>query len=520
MRKTNRKQEKGVALLLALLALMLLTAIAAGMMYMSSTETSIGANFRAEEQAYFSARAGVEEVRDRMLVNNPNTISASLPTALPTSAGGVLYVVQNGVTNANITGLGSSLIADDELCHDFAFGGMTPVPANVRCTSLPAGTGWFTTRASVAPYALDYKWVRVTLKANSSAPYLVDSGQAGSNQACWNGASEVVAPAGVACSALPTTASPVYLVTALALTSTGARRIVQQEVGQKPMGTFPGGGMFAVGNGCGALAIGGGAQTGSFNSQTEGTPTDPPSNQSHTNGNVGSNGNVSLDGSSASVNGTISTNDPATIGACPGSGVTISGNPGIGGISNFPTPYAPPVPPMPNPLPPVTSATYKNTTLTPGAYGNIQLKGTVTLQGGTVAHPAVYTINSLTMNGGATLVINNPVIINLAGIGVGTVLDMTGGSFSNNSFIPSYFQINYGGTDSMAITGGNRAFAVIDAPNSFITFKGGSNFYGQAIANTIDNRGGTNFYWDMALQTPPPVNTNTFHEIALRELSY
>jgi len=519
MRKTNRKQEQGVALLLALLALMLLSAIAAGMMFMSSTETSIGANFKSEEQAYFSARAGVEEVRDRMLVNNPNTINASLPTTLPAAGGGVLYVL-NGATPANITGLGSSLMADDELCHDFSYGGMTSVPANVRCTTLPAGTGWFTTTASAAPYALDYKWVRVTLKANNSAPYLVDSAQAGNLQTCWNGASEVVAPAGTACSALATTASPVYLVTALAMTSSGARRIVQQEIGQKPVGTFPGGGMFATGVGCGALALGGGAQTGSFNSAGEGTPTDPPTNQTNTNGNVGANGNIGVQGTSASVNGTISTNQPATVGACPGSGVTVSGTPGIGGISNFPTPYTPPVPPLPNPLPPVTNKIYKNKTLTAGAYGNITLQGTVTLTGGTVAHPAVYTINSLTMNGGATLVINKPVIINFAGIGVATVLDMTGGSFSNNSFIPSYFQINYGGTDTMIISGGNQAFAVIDAPNAAISFKGGSNFYGQAIGNTIDDRGGTNFYWDTSLATPPPVNTNTFHEIALRELSY
>jgi hypothetical protein len=519
MRRTNRKPEKGVALLLALLALMLLSAIAAGMMFMSSTETSIGANFKSEEQAYFSARAGIEEVRDRMLVNNPNTINASLPTALPTAGGGVLYVTQNGVTNANITGLGSSLMADDELCHDFSYGGMTSVPANVRCTTLPGGTGWFTTTASVAPYALDYKWVRVTLKANSSAPYLVDSAQAGNLQACWNGTSEVVAPSGTACSALPTTSSPVYLVTALAMTSSGARRIVQQEIGQKPIGTFPGGGLFATGTGCGALNIAGNSQTGSFNSAAESTPTNPPSNQTNSNGNVGANGNVSVGGTSANVNGTISTNDPAIVGPCP-DGVTVAGGAGIGAVSNFPTPYTPPVPPIPNPLPPVNNVIEKNKTLTPGAYGNVTIQGTVHLMGGTVAHPAVYTINSLVENGNATLVINGPVVLNLAGIGVTTVLDLTGGSFSNTTYIPSDFQINYGGTDTMLISGGNQAFAVIDAPNANITFKGGSDFYGQAIGNTINVQGGVNFYWDTSLATPPPINTNTFHEIALRELSY
>jgi hypothetical protein len=75
----NRRSEKGVALVLSILALLLLTAIAAGMMYMSTTETSVNNNFKSEEKAYFAARAGVEEVRDRMLFNNPSSICPMPP---------------------------------------------------------------------------------------------------------------------------------------------------------------------------------------------------------------------------------------------------------------------------------------------------------------------------------------------------------------------------------------------------------------------------------------------------------
>jgi len=148
------------------------------------------------------------------------------------------------------------------------------------------------------------------------------------------------------------------------------------------------------------------------------------------------------------------------------------------------------------------------------------MRGIVTLTGGTVANPAVYTMNSLNMGGGANLVITGPVVINFAGVGVTTVVDMTGGSFSNTTNVPSSFVINYGGSDAMMLTGGNDAYAVINAPNSDLTFRGGSNFYGQAIARTIDDQGGTNFYWDLSLVPPPPTNTTTFAEVALRELSY
>ena len=74
MSKTNHRGERGIALFVSILALLLLTAVAAGMIYLSSTETSISSNFKAEETAYFAARARVEEVRDRML---PTTVYAT-----------------------------------------------------------------------------------------------------------------------------------------------------------------------------------------------------------------------------------------------------------------------------------------------------------------------------------------------------------------------------------------------------------------------------------------------------------
>src|SRR5258708_35608512 len=119
MRTVNRRKEAGVALLLSILALLLLSAIAVGMMYMSNTETLVGNNFRQEEKAYFAARSGVEEVRDRMFPGNPNTINGIgliagvcqvgkqclLPTVLPGAlvppgAPQVLYILQNCVTMA------------------------------------------------------------------------------------------------------------------------------------------------------------------------------------------------------------------------------------------------------------------------------------------------------------------------------------------------------------------------------------------------------------------------------------
>ena len=547
MRIINRQREQGIALLLSILCLLLLTAIAAGMMYLSATEASINGNFKSEETAYFAARAGVEEVRDRILPANSNTINASLPTTLPSSTGGVLYIL-NGVSSTDIT-TNTSPYFDDELCHDFATIGSWSenTTTNQRCKTLPSGTSWYTcvptpcTTASNSAYAnstfpLEYKWVRVTLKSNNSTAYAVDGNGTHTFPVCWTGSVETVTAGGALpvasqCFALKPGAdyTPVYLVTAMAVMPNGGRRVVQQELAENPTGTLPGG-MFAAGPGCGPpvpLNLAGNANTGSFNSST-GTynaATGTYSNQVNSGGDVGSNGGISLGGTSTAINGTISTNLPGTVGACPANGVSKSGSPTYTGISGGAPVYTPPVPPLPNPLPPQTTYPPKGVTmpnpLPAGSYGNVTIKGAVTLAGGTdINHPAIYSINTLNFNGGATLTITGPVVINLAGQpSVTPVLDMTGGTFANTTHLPGDFVINYGGSGGMTITGGTNDFAVVNAPNSAITMKGGSNFYGQIVGKTIDDQGGTSFYWDKSLVTPPP-NTNPLYEISLRELSY
>jgi hypothetical protein len=577
MHKIHRRREQGFSLIVALLALMLLSAVAVGMMFMASTETTVSSNFKSEETAYFAARAGVEEVRDRMLLppasptgNFTNwlgqtttySINGLLPALMPGPTGPWALYILNGKNPqtganmaisdvANVANLVSTnIVADDELCHDFpSYGGMTHAAANIRCSGtsgLPSGTSWRTWTTSITPLPADYKWVRVTLKANNSygtAPAnLVDSSPGlDANQVCWSGsgagANQVVVPvAGHPCAEI--NASPVYLVTALAVSpsggSNGAKRIVQLEVGQTYIPSNLPAGMYAVGTGCGALNLAGNAQTGSFNSATEATPTNPPVPLLSSGGDVGSNGNVSLGGTSTAVNGNVASTLPGAIGACTNTATTTSGNPTVNTINGsappFVTPppvpiapYNPPIPPMPNPLPPTTSTTYNGDTLTAagGPYDNVTIQGTVTLTGGPdPSHPAIYTFNSLSENGNATLAINGPVIINLAGVGVGTVLDLTGNGFTNSTNVPSNFVINYGGSDAMRLNGGSDAYGVINAPNSAITFRGGSNFYGQVVGRTIDDQGGTNFYWDTSLKVPPVVNTGAFHEIAMRELSY
>lgn len=545
--RNAQHSERGIALLLSILALLLLSAVAVGMLYTASTENSIASNFKMEETEYFAARAGIEETRDRMIPGQaaPYGINSLLPTALPgAGTAGVIYILQNGVTQSQVITNGNPSTAgntfDDEICHDYSIGGMSQsTTPNVRCTSQPSGN-WFSIPAgsqgqSQAPSwasgtvsnPIDWKWTRISLKASNSTPYCVD-GTTGSTCAaetaqiaCFNGTSEQQVPAASNCASIG--ANPVYLVTSLAVSSTGTRRMVQSEIAQSPQTSNSPGGLFATGTGCSPqpLNFGGSITTGSFNSATEGTATNPPSNLTNSGGNVGANGGIYVGGSSAAINGNVASTLPPGTTGCPVA-ITQAGHPTIGGETQIAAPYIPTTPTIPPHTP--TSTKYKSgvTTLTAGTYGDISITASATLilTGGTVASPAVYNFNSISEQGQGTLSVTGPVVINIAGVGQTTVLDLSGGGFANSTNIPGDMVINYGGTGAIKLAGGSGAYFDLNAPLASATLTGNSTFYGAAVAQTINVSGSPSFYWDLATVPPPSTNTNPFNMIAMRELSY
>ncbi len=238
-----------MALLIVLLALFLVSAIGMGMIYMSTTETSINANYRDTQQAFFAMRGGLEEMRDRMRKNAPSPIT--LPTAMPNSglSGSVVYITNPAGLSDTIspTTYGTTYF-DDEFCHESFTTITLSVPANI---ATPCGSGGavpsaaVTTFSSVMPFtntssSLKYKWVRITLKQNGTITNaMVNSTQPASGQACWDSAnSREIVPtslnAAYTTCALAQNAgfnvNPVYLITSFAYTPQGTRRIGQYEV--------------------------------------------------------------------------------------------------------------------------------------------------------------------------------------------------------------------------------------------------------------------------------------------------
>jgi Tfp pilus assembly protein PilX len=239
MEATMRANERGIALLLCLLALVLLTGLGIGLLYMSDAETQVNSNYRGSQQAYFAATAGLQNVRERMTPANTGAHALTLPNLMPGNAGSVLYVTNPAGGSDTVAPTDSSnAYYDDELCKEFTTLGLSCAQiAGSATTAAENGPPYLNTSAAVP-----YKWVRVMIKSNgSSAPYYANSNVSASTQVCWDGTGQVpVTSLGIAtCNSggsgsNPPSQSPVYQLTSFASTPTGATRILQMEVAMDP----------------------------------------------------------------------------------------------------------------------------------------------------------------------------------------------------------------------------------------------------------------------------------------------
>jgi type II secretory pathway component PulK len=74
MKQPATRRQDGIALISALLILVLVSAIAIGLVLTANTETAVNTNYRQERALDFAARAGIEEVRDRMAPASAHTL--------------------------------------------------------------------------------------------------------------------------------------------------------------------------------------------------------------------------------------------------------------------------------------------------------------------------------------------------------------------------------------------------------------------------------------------------------------
>src|SRR5215470_3053065 len=492
----HRRNENGVAMIFALVLVLVLSVIAASLLFISRSETWSSTNYRMMTQARYGAEAGINAAANYL-------INVYTP---PGNTGADQYGLY--------TQTGPLAVPGSALPATVQFGG--------NFVALTSGN-------PTVPFAYTYPFPQVQTAFNNAVTGTI---QSGNDTLSYTAYATLLSmeQLSVYGSATPGTVQT-WLITAdgniVGLQNSQVE--VSAVLEQAPVPTFQYA-AFATNQGCGALQFSGGGSTDSYDSSAITFNANGSVATQNIDGNVGSNGNLNEAGAPTVINGTLST--PALgVGNCSSGNVTPwtdTGNAQVtGGVVTLPQTVNYPTPSAPNPMPPTTNTNLNNAAscaslsgcstsplggyqLASGTTSNPALYGNLTINSGATIHlePGVYNINSLTLNGNATVVIDPPtpstapsqVTINIAGAGQSIPLDLTGGSLTNPSYNPSNLQFVYAGTGTLKLEGGAAAAGIVYAPNATVTFNGGSNWYGAAIGQFVDDKGGTALNYDRRLQ--------------------
>jgi Tfp pilus assembly protein PilX len=474
--KTNN--QRGSALIFALILLLVLSAMAGSLMFLSRSETWSSVNYRMMTQARYGAEAGVNATAN-FLINTyvppttpPGTPFPGYNTAVypVTDAGGnPIFLSTLNTQQANYPG------GQMQAAFVNAMNANQPLLAGANQVNYSA-SAQLMTMVSITPFgttapATIQTW-RITAHGNISN--------------VRNAEAEVV-------TTLERYISPAFAYAA-----------------------------FADANGCGALSFTGNGTTDSYDSgalPAIGGVVSAPSSFNTYGGNVGTNGNESNSGNNVTINGTLSSPNSG-FGVCSAGNMTaLSGknlNQVTGGLIQLPQAVN-----FPTPVIPAPGATNINNDATLGptldpancsgttcSYGDINLAGNkiVTLT------PGTYNINSISLTGNSQIVIApyppgtpkagqyDPVVLNVAGINNATPIDLEGNGISNPTYNPANFQILYDGTGTINIAGNGASAAVVYAPNATASFKGNGTFYGSVIASQLTDVGNGALHYDLKLK--------------------
>lgn len=221
LKKTKHRSgsQSGAALVIAIFSLMLISVVATALIVTAGTQTAIKANYKSAMHAFYDARAGLEEARGRLwagsldTTGNPDAITGCVfPAGNSMPVGQVCYIVNpDSVDPTNPT----DPYADLEYQQEWG-------------TSIPAGAQLIASKSATASLSGPlYKWVRVTARTEASAGFDSDAdGNVGTTPLFFDG-QHVFDSKGAA---EPPGTPQVLTITALAVTPSNSRRLVQYTV--------------------------------------------------------------------------------------------------------------------------------------------------------------------------------------------------------------------------------------------------------------------------------------------------
>src|SRR5437667_6326224 len=179
-RRSNlrRRTEEGIALLISIFVLLLISVVAISLIVSSGTESALAGNYRSSTGVYYAALSGLEEARGRLVPKNPDAFKTTDPANFLPPPGTALnmgdtYYLINPVGGEAITPWdSSSTYPDKQFNAEFLASGFAS-PTNPSPTALSL---WNRNplQALGLPGPL-YKWVRINAVSEKSLGIDVDA---------------------------------------------------------------------------------------------------------------------------------------------------------------------------------------------------------------------------------------------------------------------------------------------------------------------------------------------------------
>jgi len=545
--RKRRAREQGIALILVLLAMLVLSVLAAAIVFTARSETFASYNYKLDTQADYLAKAGIQRAINWFRSSHYRAVSESEANTYyavtftgspfnlyPLTSNASPVTCMSGCSSSNssvqLIGFGSGSTNYPNINNTestarqvaAAFASDLNDPVNTRLTADANNSGFFNVNAVLLNYQ--------TVNVGYAPPYTLTPVETWliTSKATWTGGSG--SSTAVAKAEEEAIVQPIYVPTwgnALygfcSVSMQGSSGTCTDAFNS--MGGAYGGGNPSVASG-----------------QCDSTTA---SNVIGAGAGVGANGGVTL-GSNVTIAGNV------IIGANPTSGCAASGYSGsvssvLGQVINGPHKDPPPVPTFrsgfPTGAPSYALSSGSVQVLPAGAtWSSIpfpQITGVTpatsspcmdTSCNGTAAHP--YEISSISMTGGGgggnapmldlvggTSPLNpiyydidslseNQGQINVSGyvvINIKTSLSIAGLGISNgvsSSIPPDAVVINYAGTNSVSISGNGAVSALLNAPNATVNLGGGGSggyFVGAIQANNVNVLGGYPVHYDVQL---------------------
>ena len=541
----GKGRDRGIALILVLLAMLVLSVLAAAIVFTARSETFASYNYKLDTQADYLAKAGIQRAINWFRSTHYRAITESEANSyyLVTSSGSPFnlftsnaspVICKSGCPSNNSPvqligfGGGSSNFPDINNSESTprevtdAFASDLNSPANTRVTADADNSGYF----NVNGVMLNYQTVNVgyqpPLTPTPVETWLITS------KASWTGSSG--SSTRVATAEERAIVQPIYIPT-WGNALYGFCSVTMQGSSGTCTDAFNSS-LGAYGAGNPSVASGQCDATNASNVIAAGAS-------------VGANGGVTL-GSNVTVSGDVIIGTGGSSG-CGASGYSGSTSSVLGQVINGPHKDPPPTPTFrpnfPNSAPSYSLSSGSVKVLPVGAtWSNIPFPQTTGVSpatsfpcmdstcNGSAAHP--YEISSISMSGGGgggnapvlELVggssVLNPVYydidsltetqgqINVSGyviLNIKSTLSIAGLGISNGvstSIPPQAVVINYAGTNDVSISGNGAISALLNAPNATVNLGGGGSggyFVGAVQADNVSVQGGYPVHYDVQL---------------------